>query len=78
MAKYGETSPSLIGCSCVIKSTHGSYQNSSSGVVVDETKTLLKIRVEGESYNWKFSKKDMLRTGGEMNDIAYYKLELNE
>ncbi|MBH0074013.1 hypothetical protein I6F48_00345 [Pseudoalteromonas sp. SWYJ118] len=78
MAKYREISPSLIGCSCVIKPTLGCYQNSKFGVVVDETKTLLKIRVEGESYNWKFSKKDMLRTGIEMKEVPCYKLEFNE
>jgi hypothetical protein len=78
MAKYGEISPSSIGCSCVIKPTHGSYQNSRSGVVVDETKTRLNIRVEGESYNWKFSKKDMLRAGIEKNEVPCYELELNE
>jgi hypothetical protein len=62
----------------MIKPTHDSYQKSKSGVVVDETKTLLKIRVEGESYNWKFSKKDMLRTGVEMKEAPCYKLEFNE
>jgi hypothetical protein len=78
MAKYGEISPSSIGCPCVIKPTHSSQQNSKSGVVVDETKTRLNIRVEGESYNWKFSKEDMLRTGIEMNEVSCYKLELHE
>jgi hypothetical protein len=62
----------------VINPTHDSYQNSKSGVVVDETKTRLNIHVEGEIYNWKFSKKDMLRTGIKKSEIPCYELELNE
>ncbi len=78
MAKYMELSPCLIGHSCVIKTTQGGHQKNKQGVIVDETLTLLKIRVDDECYNWKFSKKDMLRTEVEKTEFPCYMLELDE
>ncbi|WP_210467466.1 hypothetical protein [Vibrio crassostreae] len=74
MAEYGELSPSDIGRECILKPTHGAYQKAKSGVIIDETKTLLKVRVDGEIYNWKFSKKDMLRTGYDKSQFPRYEL----
>lgn len=78
MAVYGELSPCYIGRQCLINPTQGSYQKCKSGVVVDETKTLLKVRVEGEIYNWTFSKKDMLRAGKDKNQFPCYTLSLTD
>ncbi len=78
MAVYGELSPCDIGRQCLINPTQGGYRKCKSGVVVDETKTLLKVRVEGEIYNWTFSKKDMLRTGKDKNLFPCYTLSLTD
>ncbi|WP_347364394.1 hypothetical protein [Vibrio vulnificus] len=78
MAVYGELSPCDIGRQCLVNPTQGGYQKCKSGVVVDETKTLLKVRVEGEIYNWTFSKKDMLRTGKDKNQFPCYTLSLTD
>lgn len=78
MAEYGCLSPCDIGRKCLIVPTEGGYQKSKSAVVMDETKTLLKVRVDGELYDWKFSKKDMLRTGHYKNDFPRYRLEIEE
>lgn len=74
MAEYGELSPSEIGRECALKPTQGARQKAKSGVIIDETKTLLKVRVTGEIYVWKFSKKDMLRTGHDKNQFPRYEL----
>lgn len=74
MAEYGKLSPCDIGRPCLLNPTQGAYQKQKSGVVVDETKTILKVRVEGEIYDWKFSKKDMLRTGRDKNTFPCYQL----
>ncbi|AZS26369.1 hypothetical protein DYL72_15805 [Vibrio anguillarum] len=78
MAEYGELSPSEIGRECTLKPTQGAYQKRKSGVVVDETKTLLKVRVEGEIYYWKFSKQDMHRTGLDKNRFPRYTLSFTD
>lgn len=74
MAKYGELSPCDIGRECALKPTQGANQKAKSGVIIDETKTLLKVRVDGEIYTWKFSKKDMLRTGRDKSQFPRYEL----
>jgi hypothetical protein len=76
MAKYGEISPSLIGETITVKPTEGGYQKDKEAVIMDETKTLLMVRVDGEMYNWKFSKKDLLRTGRDKNEFPRYMLDI--
>lgn len=43
MAEYGKLSPCDIGRPCLLNPTQGAYQKQKSGVVVDETKTLLRL-----------------------------------
>ena len=43
--------------------TMGSYQSSKSATLIRETATLWVVQVEGEMGEWRFSKKDSLRTG---------------
>lgn len=71
MAKYGELSPCELGRECLLEPTQNFDLQKKSGVIVDETKTLLKVRVDGEYYldYWIFSKKNMLRTGE--NKVSY-------
>lgn len=63
MADYGQLTPCDIGRECHLQPTEGHHNKAKHGVIIDETKTLLKVRVSEETVSWAISKKDMLRTG---------------
>jgi hypothetical protein len=55
--------------------TEGGYQKPLTAKLLRETRTMFVVRVEGANYDWKFSKKDMLRAGAMKNEFPRYRIE---
>ncbi len=60
----------------MIKPTEGAYQKPKAASIVRQTKTLFIVRPDDYTYNWTFSKSDMLRTGDDKHRFPRWKLVL--
>jgi hypothetical protein len=68
-----ETEPSG-GRELKIVPTEGAYQKEKKATLVKETPAQYLVRVEGQMYDWRFSKKDMLRTGSDKKEFPKWML----
>ena len=65
-----------MGDNIELHPTEGGYQKVLAAVFVRETRTLLIVRPDGSTYDWRFSKKDMLRSGPMKSKFPRYRIKL--
>lgn len=63
-------------CTVRLIPTQGGYQSALTAALIRETKTQWVVRPNGVHYDWKFSKKDGLRTGSMKYKFPAYRIDL--
>lgn len=73
MAKYMELSPCIIGYECYVIEGNNELAKK-SGVIIDETKMLVRVQLENDLFEYRFSKRDMKPFGADKGFIEDYTL----